>query len=101
MHQTPQDGLRRLYRFGDDDAPLDNQTASRLKKELAAEFRGQLTCGVPINADEAGLLTAAPPIARAEPGAFFLLLSQVLGLIALPWVAPMLAAARIHSRVKP
>lgn len=48
-----------------------------------------------------GLLVAAPPIARAEPGAFFLLLSQVLGLIALPWVAPMLAAARIHSRVKP
>jgi len=48
-----------------------------------------------------GLLVAAPPIARAEPGAFFLLLSQVMGLIALPWVGPMLAAARIHSRVKP
>lgn len=47
-----------------------------------------------------GLLVAAPPIARAEPGAFFLLLSQVLGLIALPWVGSMLAAARIHSRVK-
>ena len=47
-----------------------------------------------------GLLTAAPPIARAEPGAFFLLLSQVLGLIALPWVGSMLAAARIHSRAK-
>ena len=48
-----------------------------------------------------GLLVAAPPIARAEPGAFFLLLSQVMGLISLPWVAPMLAVARIHSRVKP
>lgn len=47
-----------------------------------------------------GLLVAAPPIARAEPGAFFLLLSQVLGLIALPWVGSMLAAARIHSRMK-
>ena len=47
-----------------------------------------------------GLLVAAPPIARAEPGAFYLLLSQVLGLITLPWVAPMLAAARIHSRMK-
>ncbi|HRN67706.1 MAG TPA: hypothetical protein PK205_11480 [Promineifilum sp.] len=47
-----------------------------------------------------GLLVAAPPIARAEPGAFFLLLTQVLGLIALPWVGSMLAAARIHSRMK-
>ena len=47
-----------------------------------------------------GLLVAAPPVARAEPGAFFLLLSQVMGLIALPWVGSMLAAARIHSRAK-
>lgn len=47
-----------------------------------------------------GLLVAAPPIAQAEPGAFYLLLSQALGLIGLPWVAPMLAAARIHSRMK-
>jgi len=55
MHQSPQDGLRRLYRFREDDAPLDNKTADRLKKELAAEFRDQLTRGAPTNADEAGL----------------------------------------------
>lgn len=55
MHQSPQDAQRRLYRFREDDAPLDNQTANRLKKELAAEFREQLTRGAPTNADEAGL----------------------------------------------
>lgn len=46
-----------------------------------------------------GALIAVPPVARAEPGAFFLLLTQALGLLALPWVASLLAAARIHSRI--
>lgn len=46
----------------------------------------------------AGVLIVAPPVARAEPGAFFLLLTQALGLLALPWVAPLLAVARVHSR---
>lgn len=55
MHQGPQDDLRRLYRFRDDDPPLDLGTANRLKKQLAAEFRNQLTQGAPTNADEAGL----------------------------------------------
>lgn len=41
-------------------------------------------------------LVALPPIVGAEPGAFFLALTQLLGLLTLPWVAPMLAAARIH-----
>jgi superfamily II DNA or RNA helicase len=55
MHQHPQDDLRRLYRFLDDDPLLDQGTANRLKKQLAAEFRDQLTQGAPTNADEAGL----------------------------------------------
>ncbi len=46
-----------------------------------------------------GALIAVPPVARAEPGAFFLLLTQALGLLVLPWVASLLAAARIHSRI--
>ena len=62
MHQTPQDDLRRLYRFSDDDASLDNQTAARLRKQLAAEFRDQLTRGAPTNADEAGLQRLARQI---------------------------------------
>lgn len=45
-----------------------------------------------------GVLIVAPPVARAEPGAFFLLLTQALGLLALPWVAPLLAVAQVHSR---
>ena len=43
-------------------------------------------------------LISIPAVVRAEPGAFFLLISQVLVLLALPWVAPMLAVARIHFR---
>lgn len=34
---------------------MDNQTAIRLKKQLAEEFRRQLTFGAPNNEDGAGL----------------------------------------------
>ncbi len=46
-----------------------------------------------------GLLSALvilPPIANAQPGVFFLVLTQILSLLGLPWVAAMLATARIH-----
>jgi hypothetical protein len=42
-------------------------------------------------------LIAVPPVANAQPGAVFLGLTQALSLLALPWVAAMMAAARIHS----
>lgn len=62
MQRLPQDELRAalsLVRAGDD---VDNQTAIRLKKRLAEEFRHQLTLGVPTNEDEAGLRRLAAQI---------------------------------------
>lgn len=44
------------------------------------------------------VVIALPAVARSQPGAFFLVLTQVLSLLAAPWVAPMLASARINLR---
>src|SRR3990170_4664894 len=56
MQRMPQEELRAALSVvtqGQDQ--LDNQTALRLRKKLAEDFRNQLTFGVPTNADEAGL----------------------------------------------
>lgn len=45
-----------------------------------------------------GILVVLPPVVNAQPGVFFLVLTQALSLLALPWVAAMLAEARIHAR---
>ena len=55
MQRLPQDELRTAFSLSQDSDALDNQTALRLKKRLAEEFRDQLTIGVPTNTDEAGL----------------------------------------------
>jgi len=55
MQRLPQDELRTSFSFTQSNELLDNQTALRLKKRMAEEFRNQLTFGVPTNADEAGL----------------------------------------------
>jgi SNF2 family DNA or RNA helicase len=55
MQRLPQDELREVLSLVRQDGVLDNQTALRLKKKLAEEFRAQLTFGVPSNSDEAGL----------------------------------------------
>lgn len=55
MQRLPADDLREFLSLIHADQTIDNQTAIRLKKKLAEEFRDQLTFGVPTNEDEAGL----------------------------------------------
>ena len=55
MQRLPQDELRDGLSLLKSRDGIDNQTALRLKKRLAEEFREQLMVGVPTNADEAGL----------------------------------------------
>jgi hypothetical protein len=62
MHRLPQDELRQAMRLSRGDSDMDNQTALRLKKRLAEEFREQLTVGIPTNEDEEGLRRLAVQI---------------------------------------
>ena len=54
MHKHPEAELRALMGF-EKEGRIDNQTALRLKKQLAEQFREQLTIGAPTNQDEIGL----------------------------------------------
>ncbi len=65
MQRLPQEELRAAFSLTHGHDQLDNQTALRLKKKLAEEFRNQLTFGVPTNADETGLRRLA---ARLKSG---------------------------------
>ncbi|MFQ6042149.1 MAG: SNF2-related protein, partial [Candidatus Poribacteria bacterium] len=62
MHSRPQDQLRAAFGFRQNNERIDNKTAVKLKKELAEEFRHQLTLGVPTNEDESGLRRLASQI---------------------------------------
>jgi hypothetical protein len=62
MQKLPQDELRQVMRLSRADSGMDNQTAIRLKKKLAEEFRDQLTVGAPANEDEIGLRRLAAQI---------------------------------------
>jgi len=55
MQKLPQDELKGFYRYTHNEIELDNQTAIRLKRKLAEEFRTQLTIGAPTNDDELAL----------------------------------------------
>lgn len=55
MQRLPQDELRQCLSLVRKDEPIDNQTAVRLKRKLAEEFRNQLAFGTPTDADETGL----------------------------------------------
>jgi hypothetical protein len=62
MQKLPEDELRSYLSITEAEEGMDNQTALRLKKRLAEEFRSQLAAGVPTNADEAGLRRLAAQI---------------------------------------
>ena len=63
MHRRPQDELKDIFSFREDGSDrIDNKRAVQLKKQLADEFRRQLTLGAPTDADEAGLRRLAQQI---------------------------------------
>lgn len=62
MQRLPQEELRIARSLSAQEGQLDNQTALRLKKRLAEEFREQLTIGAPTNDDELGLRRLAKQI---------------------------------------
>jgi len=62
MQRLENEELRMALSFAKSDGELDNQTALRLKKKLAEQFRQQLTYGVPTNEDEIGLRRLAKQI---------------------------------------
>ncbi len=62
MQKLPQDDLREAMRVGREEVWMDNQTAQKIRRKLAEEFREQLTYGVPTNEDEQGLRILAKQI---------------------------------------
>ena len=55
MHPRPEEELRRAMRIVKQDDGMDNQTALRHKRALAAAYRKQLMLGYPTREDEDGL----------------------------------------------
>ena len=62
MSKLPHDEFRETMSLLDTRQQIDNQTAARLKKRLAEEFRQQLATGAPTNTDEAALRRLAQQI---------------------------------------
>lgn len=62
MQKAPEEELRAAMSITGRDDGMDNQTALRLKKKLAEEFRDQLTVGFQSNEDEVGLRRLAAQI---------------------------------------
>ncbi len=55
MQRPPEEELHRLFDLAGEEERIDNKKAAQYKRQLAEEFRRQLTIGVPTNQDEAGL----------------------------------------------
>jgi superfamily II DNA or RNA helicase len=61
MQKSPKDMIREYFSAAD-QTMIDNQAALALKKQLAQEFKTQLTVSIPTNADEKGLQQLARQI---------------------------------------
>lgn len=55
MQNLPKEDLHEALKIVKSDLGMDNQSAIRLKRKLAEEFRQQLTYGIPTEHDEKGL----------------------------------------------
>ncbi|MCP4357283.1 MAG: NgoFVII family restriction endonuclease, partial [Chloroflexi bacterium] len=62
MQSRPQDELKAAFSFNEENDRIDNKKVVQLRRELAQEFRQQLTIGAPTNADEIGLRRLAQQI---------------------------------------
>ncbi len=62
MHRSPDEELRDALSLVHQDSGIDNQSALRLRKKLADEFKSQLTIGIPTDEDEKGLRRLARQI---------------------------------------
>ena len=62
MQRPPEDQLRVALQLAESEEEIDNQTALRIKRTLAEQFRNQLMIGYPTNEDEAGLRRLAAQI---------------------------------------
>jgi superfamily II DNA or RNA helicase len=62
MQRLPEEELRAALSLAKREGTIDNQTALRLKKRLAEDFRNQLTLGTPTNDDEISLRQLAAQI---------------------------------------
>lgn len=54
MQKLPQELIRDFFSFRDEET-MDMQEAHKIKRELAQQFKDQLTFGIPTEADEIGL----------------------------------------------
>jgi hypothetical protein len=66
MHRAEKEQIRVALQLDAPTDQIDNQTAIQKKKELAEQFKEQLTIGCPTNADEAGLRKLAKQIKQKK-----------------------------------